>query len=500
MSTDNLLVKNAKEFRDDFLRTLRNGLIRAGVTNPNVSPGSDYYILGSALGNELEVLSANHISSNNDVMPDTAVGDGLDRWLDTYNISRRNAVGSILYVTFAGTATSLVSLGTELLDGNGLKYAVAVGGSYQDGDYIEVNALSTGTSTNLEPGDTLKWVTVPAFAEPTVAVFRRVEDGCNDEDDETGRRRLLRRLAFPPGSGNWSQYVEVAEKSSPYVQGAFCYPAVDGPSTVHVACVGYTSSTSKSRKISSTVMTGIVAPYIIGKMYDGSETVITTVEDEDFDLSIDMSLPYPDGSVATSIAFVTSSGGWSNSTPFPRPTVSTGNRYCDVTAVTSTTRFKVTSSSAPVAGVSKVCWLSPYDWKLYTATVKTVYNNVSPFDVEIDKPFTGVTVGCYISPQAVRSADYFQCIVDGFAKMGPGEKTDNSSVLSRGKRRPTSNFTYNYTIGSWLLKDMSDVGEEVLDVQFAYRSGTTPSIPSSVTDPPNCFVPRHLGIYELGQS
>ena len=47
------VVKDAVTIREDILRVIKNGLIRQNVTNPNVNPGTDWYIIATALGNEL---------------------------------------------------------------------------------------------------------------------------------------------------------------------------------------------------------------------------------------------------------------------------------------------------------------------------------------------------------------------------------------------------------------------------------------------------------------
>ena len=41
--------KDATTIRDDILRVLKNGLVRRGVPSPNVGPGSDFFVLASAL-------------------------------------------------------------------------------------------------------------------------------------------------------------------------------------------------------------------------------------------------------------------------------------------------------------------------------------------------------------------------------------------------------------------------------------------------------------------
>ena len=70
----NFVVKDAISIRDDVLRTIKNGLIRRGVESPNVSPGSDWFVLATALGNELAVVGANAVVTRDVPSHCTVVG------------------------------------------------------------------------------------------------------------------------------------------------------------------------------------------------------------------------------------------------------------------------------------------------------------------------------------------------------------------------------------------------------------------------------------------
>ncbi len=489
--------KTAAEFRDDGLRTLRFGLIRAGVSNPNVSPGSDYYALFQAIGNELEVISANVLVKSDDAMPDTAVEDALDRWLTIVGLTRRSAAGSSGAIVFDSSAVSPVVAGTELLDGKGFRYSVQTSALYADDATIAISAIDAGADTNLEAGETLRWVTAPPFSADTALVATGgLTGGADAEDDETARRRLIRRLSTFPGSGNWTQVAETAEAATPKIQVAFPYPAAQGPATQHVAVVAYTSDTNKTREIDAATMTGLIEPYIVGALAEHSDVVVTTVTDVETNVAIFLSLP------ASSAASVPGpGGGWMDGTPWPRPVeadVDADLAFCAVTAVTNTTRFSVRASQSPTANSTRICWFSPLEWKLYTATVLTIHSfaaNVA--DITIDQPFIGIAADHLISPQSVKQQDYFDAVIDHFALMGPGEKTDNASVLARAYRRPTPASQWPASLDSKMLRKLSNVGDEVLDVDYAYRSVTSPAVPASVTDPPNILVPLNLAFYEL---
>lgn len=487
--------KTAEQIRDDILRTIRSGLIQIGVEDPNVTPGSDEYIRAQALGDQLEIAMANAQVKADAMMPDTATGDDLDRVLAVYGLTRRAAGGSVGNVTLSSTAASTIVAGTQLIDGAGLRFAVTTSGSYANGATVPVAAVDTGKATNHAAGDTLRWVTIPPFSASSALVATGGLTGAVDaEDDETARERLYARLRTPPGAGNWEHVAEIVEASSTLVQKAFVYPAVNGPGNVGVAVVGYATTASKSRVISSTIVTNVIKPYLDGLYPEHVDTIVTSVVDVNFDAGIALSLP-----AATTAMPAGPGGGWSNGTTWPRPNTTNSYGYCDVTAVTSSTVFRVRSENAPTAGVTQIAWLSPTDWTVRTATVTGVSAiSTYVFEITIDKPFTGIAVGCFVSPNAVNISAYFTALLDHFAAMGPGEKiASTSAAFVRGFRHPTPAVSWPMQVNSTMLRALTDAGDEVLDADWLSRTATTsPSVPGAVSTAPNIYVPRHLGLYE----
>src|SRR5580692_11251347 len=108
--------KSASQVRDDYLRTLKNGLIALGIPTPNIGPGSDDYIRATALGNEIAVGQANNVILADQLVPDTAGSSYLDRWLALFDLSRRPAIGSSGLITPAISVPggTLIVSGTQL--------------------------------------------------------------------------------------------------------------------------------------------------------------------------------------------------------------------------------------------------------------------------------------------------------------------------------------------------------------------------------------------------
>lgn len=499
-------VRDQATIRDSGLRTLRMGLIRRGVANPNVGPTSDFYVEFEAIANELAVVEANAVIKCDEQMPDTANGEALARLTSFKGINPRPAGGSVGTVVFDASADSLVPLDKELIDGSGQRYRVSVGGTYSDGELIPIEALDVGDSTNLDEDAALRWIGVaPPFSAPTALVGPGgLINGIPAEDNETLRARYFAHEQNPPSAGNPQHVAEIAEASSPAVQKAFVYPAVQGPATNHIAVVAAPTATNKNREVATATMTGTVVPYVASQLEEHPFVVTTSVVSFPVDMAIGLTLPE-----APTASPPGPGGGWKDGTPWPNVN-GTSTFKVAVTSVVSTTSFIVDAATPPTAGVSRIAWLSPTTWKLYSATVTGFSGTSGAYSIAIDNPFIGIASGAYIFPQTVNQQRYVDAVLAFFLLMGPGEKTSNASALLRGYRHPPQSVSWPYAIQGSMLRALIDAGEEVLSTSFLYRLDVTeavalsgqagtlvPSVPASVEDAPNIYVPRNIGLYRL---
>ncbi len=497
------VVRDSSTIRDGILRVIRSGLIARSVTNPNVTIGSDWYVLAQAVANQLAVVEANANVKADELMPDTATEEQLARICEIYGLAKQAAAGATGSVEITASAAVTIATNDELIDSAGLSYKVTSGGVFADGDSVPVYAVSTGEATNLAAGAVLRWVSTPAFCdERTEVTAGGLVNGIDAEDDEVLRARLFAVLQVPPVSGNSEHVAEFAEASTGSVQKAFPYPAIQGPSTVHVACTAAPTETNKSREVTSATMTGTVEPYVQGLLPEHAYSVITTVTDVDTDVAFGLILPE-----AATASPPGPGGGWVNGTPWPAPDNSATFR-CTVTAVTSTVQFTVDALTSPTANVTQIHWMSPYTWQLYSALVTVVSGTSGAYVITIDQPFTGIATGCYIWPKCQNGQEYVDAVLAAYALMGPGEKTSNASALVRGFRHPRSAAGWPMSLGGHLTQAISNAQDEVESAQFFHRTdGTTtttgsggtviPQVLSDVEDPPNIFVPRHIAFYRV---
>ncbi len=495
-----LATKRTDEIRDDYLRTIRNGLIRRGIVDPQVGPGSDYYVRATAIANELTPLYVNSQIQADSQMPDTATGDDLIRQMALRGLAPRPASPSAGAIALDSSAATLIPALAQLVDSASQLFEVQTGGTYSAGDRVPIIAITGGAATDHAAGDVLRWVSAPPFcnSKQLVAVGR-LTGGHDAEDEETSRARLLDDIQNPPGSGNWAQSNKSAEDSSPVVQKAFSMPAANGPSTLRVVVVGYASALSKSRVVDPVVMAGTVVPFVAGAFPEFTEIVTTTVTDVSTDVMVGLTLPSSPKASPSGPG-----GGWVDGTPWPSMLSGTTFPSGNVTAVVpGGATFTVNADTEPTDGVTHICFLDPIAWRLQRATIISHTGSTGAWVVTIDQPFANLADALALggTPFVFPDADAMQTYVDAFlaatALMGPGEVTSNVTVLARAYRHPLPSFSWPSSMNSQILKPVENSGDEVTDTSYFYRSTTTPSVAASVTDPPKQLVPRHIGFFPI---
>jgi hypothetical protein len=492
---EQLTIKSVEEIRDDYLRTYRNGLIKRGIADPNVSEGTEAFTKATALAQQVYVASANVPLAANAQMADSALGDDLTRVAAIYKLALRPAGPSAGPLVLAASVTSSIAIpgGAGLIDPSGLAYTVVTGGSYAAGQSIPIASTDTGAATNLDAGTVLRWVSPPPYVNTTAKVgVGGLTGGIDAEDIEGLRARVLERLQNPPNGTNWASIVAATEGASTAVQKAFAYPACNGPSTVHVCAARAPTATNKNRDIDGTVLAGTIVPAVAAAFPEFIDVLVTGAQNYPVSLAIGLSLP-----LSTKAVPAGPGGGFVDAQPFPY-VASLG--FAGATAVTNSTAITVVSDLPPVVG-SQVCWLSRDDWTLRTAKVVS-FTGTGPYALVLDTAFVsvnGVAIapGDFVFPNAENMAIYVKAVLDGFAKLGPGEKTASSSLLPRAYRRPLVSQAWPASLQRQFLRGLTDSGEEVADVDYLYRSITTLPLPALITAGPFILVPSQVGLYPL---
>lgn len=529
-----LVIKTAQQVHDDYIRTIKNGLISIGILNPNVGPGSDYDLQGWGIAYAIAPVHANTAIANNNVMPDTAGGTFLDRWLAVLNLTRNGATQAtgVIAPQFQIVSGYVnVQATQQLTDSGGQLYQVTVGGQYGPGGagqpaqlYVPVISVSGGSATNHANGDPLQWVIAPPFTAQQATVGTTggsdgLSGGADSEvdNDEPPRARMLSVFQNPPKGGNWSQVAQWCQQSTPDVEAGFVYPALLGPATVF-ACVtraaqkqGVLSSTSKNRDFTADnaqIVNGVVLPYVAGLLPSNMFLCITQALNQPADVALLLSLPTTPTAITAGPG-----GGWIDGSPWPASV--NGNSPVTVTSVASSSSITVNAQTPPVDGVSSVAWISPLTWQLYTATVLSHTGVAGAYALQLSAPFPGIVGGAFIFPQALQQQNYLTAALQAFANLGPGEWSSNATVLTRAFRHPTPGAAqqFPYKLDANLLRTMENAGAEVLSASFLYTSAgvapVAPAVPVGTptatvsgtglgqltSSPPSIFVPRNLAWY-----
>ena len=494
-----LLVKPPNQILQDMLRTIKSGLIDIGVSNPQIDPGSDYYVLCQAIANELAVAEQNVVLQGDALMPDTASGTDLDRILSNYGLTRRGASTANGYCKITTTASTLVPTGSQLVSSLGLSYAATIGGTYADQAEIPIQSVSTGAAANLDAGEVLNWVSTPPFAQSTAVVSQAITGAVDAETDDVARQRLLARMQNPPALGNWQQVADMCESFDPSVQKAFIYPACNGPSTLHVALTGYATETSKSRELAASKVNSLESS-IQGQLPEYVDSYISTVTDVPTDISFKITLPYPLGGINLGTG-----GGWVDFQPFPIASTTPSYQAIKAVNVINSTAFTIlveNANPAPVPGATHISWIDRTDYSVKTATITAATYGFSGFVgpyyvVVIDTPFVGLATNDYIFPAMVNAQTYVDAVINQFSILGPGEKSNIPTLLPRAYRKPRPNLSFPNAIDGSMLKAVIESATEVLSADYWYSTyGTNPpALPSVINSPPNIYIPRQLGFY-----
>ncbi len=91
--------------------------------------------------------------------------------------------------------------------------------------------------------------------------------------------------------------------------------------------------------------------------------------------------------------------------------------------------------------------------------------------------------------------DYVDTLLEAFANLGPGQKTNKSGVLPRAYRRPLTTESWPSDLNDQVLRRLTDNNETILSAEYNYRSASSPSLPILITDDPYILVPYNLAFY-----
>tara|TARA_R110000803_G_scaffold162194_1_gene225803 strand:+ start:15665 stop:16768 length:1104 start_codon:yes stop_codon:yes gene_type:complete len=172
------------------------------------------------------------------VFPDTAEKEFLERWSEIWGVTRNEATFAELNIDIIFTAIGTVPVNTIYQRGDGVQYKLdaeitSVGAETLSGKVIAVIA---GDDGNLADAEIISLLSPIANVTSDSAVTSTVVEGEDTESDSSLRSRLTDRLRNPPLGGSANDYIQQT-LAVPGVTRAWVLPLNQGPGTVDVTFV-----------------------------------------------------------------------------------------------------------------------------------------------------------------------------------------------------------------------------------------------------------------------
>lgn len=491
----------ADTVRDEMLALIFAHLIRNGVPAASAraatQKGGDRWMVASGVAQVAARVLANNRVAEDATMPDTATGDNLTRLAAVFGVQRSAGAGATGDVVAGCSGTVTYAEGQECVGrSNKKRYRVITTTVATNGDPIPVQGIDTGTATNLAAGEILDWVSPPAGSLGTTVVDAGgLVDGADADNDGRLRKRLLKRLQEPQNGGSWSHVRQWLEDASAAVEDAYVYPAAQGPGTVHWAYTVEGTRDNDYARSGSAALTLKLANYLVTQAPEFAEAIGTTVAHEDLSAVFKATLPDPvsEGGVG---------GGWVNESAarWPPANASAG---VTVATITAPNKFTTSVTTTPTAGTTRIQIFQSATREVVDARVVAYSGSVPNLTITLDKPLPDLSVGDHLFPAIERGSDICDAFQEQIALLDPGEKTSNADVLPRAYRHPREADGFPSTVTTKQLSKLQTDFSEFTNLTYFALNGSTsytlplaPSLPAAVTDPPNVWRVKHLGIYE----
>ena len=501
----NYMPEGADEIRRDFLDDIELEAANVGIEAP-IQPGSDWYILGTALGNiDLAIYaSVAAAEAASDVL--SATGEQLDEIRRGYGlpeIKPAPSTGRIVPTVLGGGTVTFVD-GLEFRLPNGLRGKVyGTQSDVGDQDELSVISIDLGTAVNLGAGAAVQFIAPPVNVEAQALVSSNIplQGGTDFESDDRKRERILNRLQNPPAGGNWSQQVETVLAALGTVQIAFVYPAIGGPASTKIVPVkDFNFATLDFSRALTSEALQLVRAAVHSELPDMGEVVVQSPVKQDADASINVTIP-------NAVSGGGNGQGWLDDPIWPLLVPADSGRV-RVLSVTDNTTFVTTANTltAPVANHTRIAYWSERDLTFYVRTVVAVTGGPGSWGMTVNAPIedaagVGITVNAFISPASANLESYGDTWRNVMRTLGPGQNTADAARLPRSLRHQFVEDGWHSDLTFNQLDAVKQAHPEILDMEWGYRSSSldgagAAETPASVNTGPSILVPQHFGVYQ----
>lgn len=223
------------------------------IPNLDVGGASDSRFKASALAHALEGLSSHIDWVHDQIFPDSADPENLERWAATRGITRNPASAASGYVAATGTDGTTIPVGSTLTHADGTVFETTASAVWDGAGHavVAVVAQEVGEAGNLDAGVALSWSPVislidAAATATTSGGVTGIVGGLEVETDSALLVRYLLELQSPPAGGTETDWRRWALEV-PGVTEAFTFPVRRGLGTADLVC--YTVDGSGNRAV-----------------------------------------------------------------------------------------------------------------------------------------------------------------------------------------------------------------------------------------------------------
>lgn len=334
--------------------------------------------------------------------------------------------------------------------------------TFTDGQYCPVQAIDTGTKTNVFGGKSLTWSSASSGSGPTAIVATNADGsgltgGREDETEPEYRLRIRQEKADRSKHANDADYrTTVTNTPGLRVQQVFTCPAILGTGST-AAFATLSPSKPGGSRVPTEAQRGLVEAYVVEAMPGDDCSFFPVLTEQNVD-------------IVYKVAWATGAAGWADVNPWPLyyPVAGTPGPVV-VASAASGTSFTLSATSyvgvrQPVAGQT-ICFYSQADGAFQKKRILS-FTGAGPWAITVDTTNNSSDVA-YIPIVGQRAMPWSKSLPallptlwDYFDKLGPGEMTATFYDVGRRMRRvPLAPKEWPNVLTTKGLEDAIDVDQ-----------------------------------------
>ena len=200
------------------------------------------------------------------LLPDTAIGESLERWGKIWGVERKKAEPAKGRIEIEAFGPCLIAKGTKFLVGS-IEYQASSSFEVKEAGKNEISicATSIGIHGNVEPGSKITLAS-PQQNVASEAVIISLGGGSDLEEDESLRNRLLFAIQNPPQGGAVVDYIRWISSVSGVYRAFVRTASEKNPGVIGISFIGKDGSQSEAIKANMLKKIGELLPASVYKL------------------------------------------------------------------------------------------------------------------------------------------------------------------------------------------------------------------------------------------